>query len=100
MGMFLALLQIVDGMFTTMGINKFGVAIEGNPFLRGMMLEFGHVPTLAVVKLISIALVMILTVYSGRIPWVKNAMKAITGIYIAAAIVPWTYTFFIQPFFS
>ena len=97
LGMFLSLLQIIDGMLTNMGVTQFGVQIEGNPFLRSMMLEFGHVPTLTAVKVMSIMLVITLTVYSGRIPWVKHALKAITGIYIAAAIVPWTYILFIVP---
>jgi len=99
-GMFLALLQILDGMLTNMGINQFGVSIEGNPMLRSMMLEYGHVPTLAVVKIISIILVLTLTVYSGRIPWVKNALGAVTGIYLVAAIAPWTYILFVQPLFA
>lgn len=97
LGVLLALLQAADGILTSVGINRFGITIEGNPFLRSLMEEFGHIPTLALVKLLAIIVVVSLTIIANRLPWVKSAMGAVTCIYLFAAILPWTYILFFRP---
>lgn len=97
MGMALAFLQILDGFLTSMGMDRFGVQMEGNALLRELMIQFGHVPTLTVVKLCSITLVLLLIVNSKKVPWVKNALGAINCVYIVFAIAPWTYILFLEP---
>ena len=97
LGIFLALLQVMDGFFTCMGMDRFGIGMEGNPLIRDLMLEFGYVPTLATVKLACVLVVLTMTVYSKQIPWIKNAMGAVSCVYLFVAILPWTYILFIQP---
>lgn len=97
-GVLLMLFQAFDGVLTTIGINRFGIAAEGNPFLRQLMSEFGHIPTLTILKAAAIFIVLALTLIAARLPWVKNAMGALTCLYFFTAIVPWTYILFIKPF--
>jgi hypothetical protein len=97
LGFILAALQILDGIVTSIGISRFGVAMEGNPLLRTLMTEFGHIPALAFVKLLALFVVVFLTVNARRMPWVRNALGIVTLIYIFAAILPWIYILFIDP---
>ena len=99
LGLLLCILQAADGVLTSVGISRFGVAMEGNPFLRHMMLEFGHVPTLGFVKLLAIMIVISLAFFARKLPWINNAMGAISAVYVFAAIVPWTYILFVKPYF-
>lgn len=96
LGFFLAALQAVDGVLTSIGVTRFGTSIEGNPMLRQLMEHFGHIPTLAILKLIAIIIVLSLTYLAQRRPWVHNAMGALTCVYLVAAILPWTYILFIK----
>jgi len=95
-GLFLALLQAADGILTSMGISRFGIAMEGNPLLRSVMEQFGHVPTLAVLKLTAICVIISLIYASAKISWVKNALGAVSAVYFFAAIMPWTYILFVK----
>ena len=96
LGFFLAALQAVDGVLTSIGVTRFGTSIEGNPMLRQLMENFGHIPTLAILKLIAIIIVLSLTYLAQRRPWVHNAIGALTCVYLVAAIIPWTYILFIK----
>ncbi len=98
LGIVLGLLQLADGVLTSIGVSRFGVGIEGNPLLRVLMTEFGHVPTLAMLKSFALFVVFGLTLLGLRLPWVKSAMGALTCIYLFAAILPWTYLLFIKPY--
>lgn len=96
LGFFLASLQAADGVLTSIGVTRFGTSIEGNPVLRQLMEHFGHIPTLAILKLIAIIIVLSLTYLAQRRPWVHNAMGALTCVYLVAAILPWTYILFFK----
>ena len=95
-GCCLALFQALDGIFTSVGISRYGLAIEGNPLLRSIMEQFGHVPTLALLKIAAICVVAFLTVVSFRLHWVKRAMSAVTLVYLFMAIIPWAYILFFK----
>ncbi len=95
-GLLLIVLQAADGVLTSLGVSRYGIAAEGNPILRWLMAEFGHVQTLGVVKFIACLFVVALGYYARRLQWVQNAMGAISCIYIFTAILPWTYILFIQ----
>ena len=95
-GFSLALLQALDGVLTSMGVSRFGTGAEGNPILRFLMEEFGQLPILGIVKTIAIFFVLALSIYARRLAWVRNAMGAISAIYLFTAIIPWTYILFIQ----
>jgi len=97
LGLILAVLQIADGCLTSIGVSRFGIEAEGNPLLRGLMVQFGHIPTLALVKCFAIVVVCLLTIMAMRMPWVKGAMSFVSAIYLFAAIIPWTYILFVKP---
>lgn len=97
-GSFLALLQLVDGLFTSMGVERFGIAVEGNPLLRHLMAEFGHIPTLASLKILAVLVIVALTLFARQLPWIKNALGAVSCVYLFAAIMPWTYILFLSPY--
>ena len=97
LGIALILLQLADGLFTSVGVFRFGTSVEGNPLLRFFMEEFGCYSTLAAVKGVAIVMVLILCMSAKKFPWVNSAMGAITCVYTFAAIVPWTYVLFLEP---
>lgn len=95
-GSILIFLQALDGILTSIGISRWGVSVEGNPLLRKLMMEFGHIPTLSVVKFIAICFVILLCCYSVRLPWMHKAMRAISCYYVIMAIIPWIYLLLVQ----
>ncbi len=97
LGGILILCQALDGFLTSVGIDRFGIGVEGNPLLRNLMEEFGHIPVLALLKTSAVALVIIMTLLASRMLWIRHAMLAVTGVYLLAAIVPWTYLLYIKP---
>jgi uncharacterized membrane protein len=97
MGSFLIFLQCVDGFLTSLGVRRFGLEIEGNPFLRYMMAEFGQLEALAVLKFAALLVVITLILISSYLPWVTRALGAVSFVYVFAAILPWTYLLFIHP---
>lgn len=96
LGLSLAVLQAMDGILTSVGVSRFGPAIEGNPLLRALIEEYGHTPTLALTKIFAIFVVIALTFMADSIPWVKKAMGALTCVYLFGAVLPWTYILFLQ----
>src|SRR5436190_8714351 len=78
------LAQGMDGVFTYLGVSIWGLQAEANPLVSSAMLVAGHGPGLAGVKLIAVGLGILL----HRLR-VHNVVALLTGIYIAAAIVPW-----------
>ena len=96
LGAVLIAFQGMDGFLTAIGINRFGTAAEGNPLLRIMMEHFGHIQVLTMVKIAAVALVIIMTLLANRLPWIRHAMFGVCGLYLFAAIIPWTYILFIQ----
>ena len=93
----LCLLQVFDGLLTSVGVARYGTDVEGNPLIRGLMEQMGSLPALGLVKLLSIIIVLGLAYFAPRVPWIKGAMGAVTCFYLFAAIIPWTYILFIKP---
>ncbi|MBL7662572.1 hypothetical protein JNK13_07460 [bacterium] len=91
LGFCLATLQALDGILTSIGVSRFGLRAEANPILRALMEQFGHIPTLTVVKTGAIVIVIALTIMAHKLPWLKSAMGALACFYILAAVAPWTY---------
>lgn len=78
--------QVYDGLFTYVAVRALGVEVEGNAFLAAWMAVFGPAPTLVVAKLTA--------VMSGILVYARNVngiLAALTGLYLAAAILPWLY---------
>jgi hypothetical protein len=96
-GAVLSTFQAADGILTSLGISRFGIAMEGNPLLRQLMVEFGHIPTLAVVKILAILLIIGLVIAARQFSWIRFALGGLTCFYMCAAILPWTYLLFFTP---
>jgi hypothetical protein len=91
LGVALAVLQILDGYLTAIGVYHFGTSIEGNPLLRACMESYGFVPTLLVAKTIALAIIALLCTLSARVWWLRTAMKGMIAIYLVAAVIPWCF---------
>ena len=97
LGFVLCLMQALDGILTSLGMLRFGVAMEGNPLLRFLMQEYGQAMGLGVSKAMAIAAVVALVALARSLPWVNKALGALGAFYFFMAIVPWTYILFIGP---
>ena len=91
LGIMLALLQVADGSLTYAGLGIYGLHMEGNAFLRSLMSVYGTFPVLVVAKLFALACVVWLTVLSHEKRWIRPAIGFMSGVYLAAAIIPWAY---------
>jgi hypothetical protein len=84
------LVQCFDGVFTYVGVSAFGLAIEGNPIVAGLMTHLGHGPGLLSAKMVAVFLGICLHVRE-----VHLAIAILTGFYAAAALAPWTVILFL-----
>ena len=91
LGVFLASLQIFDGVLTSMGLNQLGLHAEANPLLRYLMRHLGPTSALLAVKGAAIFVVLILTILARKMHWVKDLIAALSCLYLLAAILPWLY---------
>jgi uncharacterized membrane protein len=83
------LAQCFDGVFTYVGVASFGLSIEGNPIIVALMTTFGQGVALIGAKTVAGVLGICL-----HLREVHGAVAALTGLYLAAAIVPWTALLF------
>lgn len=83
------LAQYLDGIFTYLGVMRFGIAIEANPLISALMSSFGGGAAIVIAKVTAIVLGMAL--HLGR---VHRAVAFLAAFYIAAAIVPWSIVLF------
>jgi hypothetical protein len=93
----LTFLQILDGIMTGIGVITFGPDIEANLFIRGLILSFGVVPALIIVKTFALMVIIALCSMVHRVTWLACALKCIIVLYIFAAIIPWTMILAFNP---
>ena len=91
LGAILACCQIFDGLLTWLGINLYGVKMEGNAFLQALMQAYGAAPTIFAAKLLAVALVVFLSWYAHSRRWIRPLILALCVIYVLFAIWPWAY---------
>ncbi len=91
LGILLCWLQLFDGVFTAVGVSRFGLAIEGNPLLRSVMESYGPIQALFWIKLASLPAIFFLCLFADSISWVKTGMVFVSGLYLFLAILPWAY---------
>jgi hypothetical protein len=80
--------QCLDGVFTYLGVAIWGPGIEANPLISSAMGVVGVVYGVAGAKAVAIGFGMLL-----HLRRVHNLVAALTAIYVAAAILPWTALF-------
>jgi uncharacterized membrane protein len=91
LGLVLAILQVLDGVLTAIGIHQYGTDMEGNLLLRSLMSLVGYIPALMVVKSASIALIVLLCRQATKMTWLKPAFYGVIALYTFGAVLPWTY---------
>ena len=82
------LAQILDGIFTYVGVNTFGLGVEANPLIAGLMASFGQGAALLGAKSVAGALGVCL-----HLRKIHAAVALLAGFYMAVAIVPWVAIF-------
>jgi hypothetical protein len=82
--------QVLDGLFTYLGVQRFGSMIEANPLLSWSMSAFGEGPALAGAKLMASSFGIAL-----HLTAVHRIVFALTVFYLAVAILPWTAILFL-----
>ncbi len=85
------LVQCLDGVFTYLGVGIWGPTIEANPLISSAMSLVGVVCGVVGAKAVAIGFGMVL-----HLRRVHNLVAALTAIYFAAAILPWTALFLTQ----
>jgi hypothetical protein len=78
------LAQCLDGIFTYIGVNTFGLTVEANPLIAGLMATVGHGTALVGAKTLAGALGVCL-----HLREIHAAVALLAGFYMAVAIVPW-----------
>ncbi len=91
LGTILAILQILDGILTGVGMAQYGTAMEGNILLRTLMSHIGYIPALVVTKTVAVGVIASLCHHTVTVSWLKSAFTTIIVLYAVFAIAPWTY---------
>jgi uncharacterized membrane protein len=78
------LAQCFDGVFTYVGVVSFGLGIEANPLVAGLMASIGHGAGLFAAKAVAIVLGIGL-----HLRQVHGAVALLAGFYLFVAVLPW-----------
>ena len=78
------LAQLLDGIFTYIGVNTFGLSVEANPLIAALMASYGHGTALVGAKTVAGALGVCL-----HLREIHAAVALLAGFYVVVAIVPW-----------
>ncbi|OFW14328.1 MAG: hypothetical protein A3F70_17010 [Acidobacteria bacterium RIFCSPLOWO2_12_FULL_67_14] len=81
--------QCLDGICTYLGVVAFGIDIEANPLIAGLMSHLGHAPGLLSAKVAAAGLGVCL--YLSE---VHGVVALLAGLYFTAAVAPWTMLLF------
>ena len=83
LGVFI-LTQVLDGVLTYWGVNKFGIAVESNTWLASLMEAMGPGPALLAAKALAVGCgVILFSTTSFRV------LAVATGWCLGFAVVPW-----------
>jgi hypothetical protein len=88
LGIFM-LVQLLDGVLTYWGVNRFGIELEMNTILASSMLAIGPGATLVAAKLIAAAGGLVL--YGNGY---YRPLAAVSGLCLGLAVVPWLIFWF------
>lgn len=83
--------QVLDGVFTYLGVRLWGPGIEANPLVSSAVAAAGLGTGLIAVKLTAIGFGILL-----HLRRVHNLVALLTAIYFAIAILPWAAIFLSQ----
>jgi len=77
--------QACDGVFTYIGIDRFGARIEGNPLIAFYIGVFGAAAAVVGAKLLAVVCATALHVNERH-----RTLAVLTIIYLFAALLPWS----------
>src|SRR5690349_9358054 len=80
--------NMLDGIFTYLGVKIWGPGIEANPIVSSAMAAVGLGPGLAGAKLLAASFGIVL-----HLRRVHHLVALLTALYVCAAIIPWTTLF-------
>jgi hypothetical protein len=80
--------QCLDGVFTYLGVKTWGLSVEANPLISSAVHLAGLVPGLTGAKLLAGSLGIALHLHRVHV-----LVAALTALYVAVAILPWTALF-------
>ena len=83
--------QVLDGVFTYLGVSRWGPTVEANPIVGAAVSVAGLTIGLSAVKIAAIAFGMLL-----HLRRVHALVAVLTAIYFVVAILPWTTIFLTQ----
>jgi len=83
------LAQVLDGVFTYLGVMTFGTGAEANPVIVSLMLYLGHGAALMMAKLVAAVLGIGL-----HLRGTHGAVAVLATFYVAAAVLPWAVILF------
>lgn len=83
------LVQLLDGVLTYWGVNRFGVEMELNTLLVAGMLSIGPGATLMAAKLVACAGGLVLYASGYYRP-----LAAVSGLCLGLAVIPWLVFWF------
>ena len=78
------LAQCLDGIFTYVGVSTYGIGVEANPLIAGLMMSLGHGTALVTAKSIAAGLGACL-----HLREIHCAVALLAGFYVAVAVLPW-----------
>lgn len=82
--------QCLDGLFTYIGVTRYGLGIEANPVVATLMANFGVGAGLLGAKLTAAILGIGLHMFASH-----RAVAALATFYFTLAIAPWTAILFL-----
>lgn len=91
LGLILIGCQILDGVLTYLGLRLYGVHMEGNAFLKELMIAYGTFTTLFFAKLFAFSCIVALTIFAHKRRWIRPLIAGMCGIYLMLAVIPWVY---------
>lgn len=81
--------QVVDGLFTYLGISNFGWT-EGNPLIAWYMQHFGVGVIVTAAKLLAVGCAVVLHLLAFH-----KMLAVLTLLYLSVAILPWSFVLFV-----
>jgi hypothetical protein len=82
-------LQIIDTGLTIWGVSVYGIEAEGNPLIKYLMVNFGAIKGLLLVKIPALILIHFLLIRADKIYTtnIKNIIISINLLYLIAALM-------------
>lgn len=90
----LILFQILDAVFTLVGIERFGLSIEGNVLVRTILTHTHPVLGMLAIKFIAIGMCLFLYRAAQIIDWIPSVVHSLNILYFSMAIMPWARLLF------